>query len=142
MPCHWDNCSSQIQISDTLLQVTLWDTAGQSDYVRLRPLSYPDTDIVFVCFSIVNRNSFKHAEDTWIPEVSACIKNVKILLVGLKRDLRSDQKFIEQYLKPKNMVPVTIQEGFEMAKRNACMGYYETSSINLENVVQLHECTF
>lgn len=32
----------------------LKDTAGARDYDRLRPLSYPQTDVFLVCFSIVN----------------------------------------------------------------------------------------
>lgn len=31
---------------------------GQEDYDRLRPLSYPGTDVVLLCFSLVNEASF------------------------------------------------------------------------------------
>lgn len=34
------------------MELALWDTAGQEEYDRLRPLSYPETDLLFVCFAI------------------------------------------------------------------------------------------
>jgi small GTP-binding protein len=34
------------------VELALWDTAGQEEYDRLRPLSYPETDLLFVCFAI------------------------------------------------------------------------------------------
>jgi GTPase SAR1 family protein len=34
------------------IELTLWDTAGQETYDRLRPLSYPQTDVILICFSI------------------------------------------------------------------------------------------
>jgi len=40
------------------ISLGLWDTAGQEDYDRLRPLSYPQTDVFLICFSIVSPASF------------------------------------------------------------------------------------
>ena len=48
----------------------LFDTAGQEDYDRLRPLSYPQTDVFLVCFSIVAPASFENVKEKWFPEVS------------------------------------------------------------------------
>lgn len=40
------------------ISLGLWDTAGQEDYDRLRPLSYPQTDVFLICFSVVSPPSF------------------------------------------------------------------------------------
>ena len=50
----------------------LWDTAGQEDYDRLRPLSYPQTDVFLVCFSVAgtsSRASFANAQTKWAAEL-------------------------------------------------------------------------
>lgn len=41
----------------------LFDTAGQEDYDRLRPLSYPHTDVFLVCFSVVSPASFENVKE-------------------------------------------------------------------------------
>jgi small GTP-binding protein len=44
------------------ISLGLWDTAGQEDYDRLRPLSYPQTDVFLICFSIVSPASFDNVK--------------------------------------------------------------------------------
>ena len=44
------------------ISLGLWDTAGQEDYDRLRPLSYPQTDVFLICFSVVARASFDNVK--------------------------------------------------------------------------------
>jgi GTPase SAR1 family protein len=51
------------------VKFSLWDTAGQEGYARIRTLSYPKTDIFLVCFSVVNHPSFVNVKDRWWPEV-------------------------------------------------------------------------
>jgi len=41
----------------------LFDTAGQEDYDRLRPLSYPQTDVFLVCFGVVSPSSFENVKE-------------------------------------------------------------------------------
>ena len=34
------------------VELALWDSAGQEEYERLRPLSYPGSDVILVCYSV------------------------------------------------------------------------------------------
>src|SRR4051794_33767995 len=45
------------------VELALWDTAGQEEYDRLRPLSYPETDVIFVCFAIDCPTSLENVMD-------------------------------------------------------------------------------
>lgn len=49
--------------SGKAVELALWDTAGQEEYDRLRPLSYPETDLLFVCFAIDCPNSLENVMD-------------------------------------------------------------------------------
>ena len=57
------------------VELALWDTAGQEDYDRLRPLSYPDTDVILMCFSIDSPDSLENIPEKWTPEVNYCYYN-------------------------------------------------------------------
>jgi Ras family protein A len=74
------------------VELSLWDTAGQEDYDRLRPLSYPDTDLVLICFSLAgdNKASYHNVATKWFPEAKHFCPGIPIVLVGTKEDLRSE----------------------------------------------------
>lgn len=76
--------------NNKLIELALWDTAGQEEYDRLRPLSYPDVDVLLICFSLDNVISLQNVRDTWFPEVNHFCPGVPILLVGTKLDLGSN----------------------------------------------------
>ncbi|WAR24339.1 RACA-like protein [Mya arenaria] len=61
----------------------------EEDYDRLRPLSYPGTDVFFICFDLSTSSSFENVEPIWLPEVRHYCPNTPIVLVGCKADLPS-----------------------------------------------------
>jgi len=67
------------------VELASWATAGQEDYDRLRPLSYPDTDVILMCFSIDSPDSLENIPEKWTPEVKHFCPNVPIILVGNKK---------------------------------------------------------
>lgn len=54
----------------------------QEDYDRLRPLSYPMTDVFLICFSVVNPASFQNVREEWVPELQEYAPSVPYLLIG------------------------------------------------------------
>ena len=82
---------SSIFCSGEPCNLALFDTAGQETYDRLRPISYPDTDVFLVCFSVMLHTSFENVKAKWVPEISHCCPKTPFLLVGTQADRRGEQ---------------------------------------------------
>jgi len=136
IPTVFDNYSANVMVDGKPVSLGLWDTAGQEDYDRLRPLSYPQTDVFLVCFSIVSPPSFDNVLSKWYPEISHHAPNIPIILVGTKLDLRDDAKTL-QGLREKRMAPITYPQGIQRAKDISAGRYLECSALTqkgLKNV--------
>ncbi|EFX06219.1 Rho GTPase [Grosmannia clavigera kw1407] len=119
------------------VELALWDTAGQEEYDRLRPLSYPETDLIFVCFAIDCPNSLENVMDKWYPEVLHFCPYTPLVLVGLKSDLRNKKACIDM-LKTQGLTPVTADQGMVVAKKMGAQ-YMECSSKEMKGVDEIFE---
>ncbi|XDV16207.1 hypothetical protein PO909_016023 [Leuciscus waleckii] len=95
---------------------------------RLRPLSYPQTDVFLICFSLVDPDSFENIRAKWFPEVRHHCPNTPIILVGTKLDLRDDKDTTEE-LKEKKQTPITYKQGLAMATETGAVKYLECSAL-------------
>ncbi|CAO3634025.1 unnamed protein product [Cunninghamella blakesleeana] len=138
VPTVFDNTVSDIKIDGKTIELALWDTAGQEDFDRLRPLSYPDSDAVLICFSVDSPDSLENVQEKWHPEVMHFCCGLPIILVGLKTDLRNDPEIIA-LLRKENQKPVTYEEGAHVAKLIDAYKYVECSARNGEGVRQVFE---
>ncbi|KAK8132735.1 Ras family protein [Apiospora kogelbergensis] len=118
IPTVFDNYSASVMVDGKPISLGLWDTAGQEDYDRLRPLSPP---------------SFDNVKAKWYPEIDHHAPNIPIILVGTKLDLREDPATMES-LRSKRMEPVSYDQALVCAKEIRAVKYLECSALTQRNL--------
>ncbi|GER56878.1 Rac-like GTP-binding protein 3 [Striga asiatica] len=116
IPTVFDNFSANVVLEGTTVNLGLWDTAGQEDYNRLRPLSYRGADVFVLAFSLVSRASYENIIKKWIPELQHFAPGIPLVLVGTK------------------LVPVSTMQGEELRRQIGASYYIECSSKTQQNV--------
>lgn len=133
-PTVFENYSCALMVDGKPVSLQLWDTAGQEDYDKLRPLSYPQTDGFLLCFSVSSPNSFANIKSKWYPELlHHCGPDVPIILVGLKSDLRADRATI-RHLQGLGKSLVSRTEAEALAEELG-MEYCEMSALTQEGMM-------
>lgn len=128
IPTVFDNYAANVVVDGTVVQLNLWDTAGQEDYDRLRPLSYPQTDVFLLCFSLISPTSYENVKGKWYPEVTHYCPETPIILVGTKKDLRDDNRIVKE-LREKGQAPITYPQGLKLGKDVGAVKYMECSAL-------------
>uniref|UniRef100_A0A803WCR3 Ras homolog family member J n=1 Tax=Ficedula albicollis TaxID=59894 RepID=A0A803WCR3_FICAL len=111
-----------------LCQAPARGACATEDYNQLRPLSYPNTDVFLICFSVVNPASYHNVQEEWVPELKVCMPNVPYVLIGTQIDLRDDPKTLARLLYMKEK-PLTYEHGVKLAKEIGAQCYLECSAL-------------
>lgn len=137
VPTVFDNFSQLMPCGDQNVNLGLWDTAGQEDYDRLRPLSYPQTDIFLVCYNVVGLASEANVSTKWIPELQHHAPGVPFILVGTKIDLRENPQDISP--QDKGKLPFKKEHGVAKARRLGAVCYMECSALTQKGLKEVFE---
>jgi Rho family protein len=129
VPTVFENYVVDCCIERHSVQLSCWDTAGQGDYDRLRPLAYAKSNVVVIGFSVDSPESLGNVRHKWIPEARNFLPDAPVILVGLKADQRQDPLAVavtRSFVSP--------EEGAGMARQCGARKYLECSSFTGKGV--------
>ncbi|XP_071374901.1 rho-related GTP-binding protein RhoF-like [Centroberyx affinis] len=133
VPSVFEKSVASVRYRGQQFRLNLYDTAGQEDYDRLRPLSYQNANTVLICYDVMCPSSFDNVFIKWYPEVQHFCQGVPIILVGCKADLRRD-KILTKKLWSSGQNQVTYIQGEEGRQKINAELYIECSAKLRENV--------
>ena len=128
-PTVFENYVHDIFVDNVHIELSLWDTAGQEEFDRLRSLSYDDTHTIMLCFSVDSKDSLENVESKWVGEIAENCQGVKLVLVALKCDLRErggDEEEEAGATRGGEKVMIDYKQGLEVAKRIQALRYLGT----------------
>ncbi|GAQ04768.1 GTP-binding protein RHO3 [Aspergillus lentulus] len=124
-----ENYVHDIFVDNVHMELSLWDTAGQEEFDRLRALSYEDTHVIMLCFSVDSPDSFENVATKWIDEIRENCPGVKLVLTALKCDLRKDDELND------NPNAITFEQGLAKAKEIGAVKYLGERLLNDESAL-------
>ncbi|KAL5162923.1 Rac-like GTP-binding protein 7 [Glycine soja] len=134
VPTVFDNFSANVTVDGSTVNLGLWDTAGQEDYNRLRPLSYRGADVFLLCYSLISKASYENISKKWIPELRHYAPNVPIVLVGTKLANKKPILKLKFFCMCNGFNDDCCEQGEELKKMIGAVTYIECSSKTQQNV--------
>lgn len=138
-PCFSSDYKFRTKFEDQEYDLQLLDLAGLEDYRKVRALSYPQTDVFILFFSLISPTSLENIENGWVPEIQMNCQDPKFILVGGNSALRdSFQEHYDEY-KSKGWEPVPSEKGDEMRRKIKAIDYIECDADSKYNVKEVFE---
>jgi len=131
IPSSLETHTREMTVGGKQFVAVICDTGGQETFKHLRKTSYPNSDILVICFSLDNKESFDNISNAWMPEMKKLCPGVPMILVGNKRDLRDEAQSPKGFIKE--------SKGHAVAKKHKMLCYIETSSLDDINVTKVFE---
>jgi len=139
VPTVFENFITSVELDGETIELAVWDTAGQEEYDRLRPLSYPNTHILLLCYSMDSPGSLANIKTKWAPEVKHFCPNVPTMLIGCKIDLRGNEA-LQQEMDDNHMGKMpTKEEGQKVAAEMGAIHYMECSALKGTGIKEVFE---
>jgi len=128
VPTVFDNYTAPLVVEGQPVEMGLWDTAGSDEYSDMRVMSYPDTNVFLICFDLTSRESYNNVKTKWRPEIDAFSKDIPVLIVGTKLDMRANAPGA-----------ISEEEGKKLAQETNAVGYIECSALTQQNLPEVFE---
>lgn len=132
IPTIVDNFYKTIFVDGKEINLELWDTAGDEDFDSIRPLSYKDTSLIILCYSIEDKERIVNIKKKWIYEIKKFCPTVPFFLVALKKDIRD----MSNSLINKNKL-ITTLEGGKLANEIGAKRFFECSAQKGVNINEI-----
>ncbi|KAK1794444.1 hypothetical protein P4O66_011312, partial [Electrophorus voltai] len=121
VPTVFENYTASFEIDKQRIELNMWDTSADfnaqgigaqhcsSYYDNVRPLAYPDSDAVLICFDISRPETLDSVVKKWRSETQEYCPSAKVVLVGCKLDMRTDLPTLRELSKLR-LIPVTHEQ--------------------------------
>ncbi|XP_077315627.1 rho-related GTP-binding protein RhoN isoform X1 [Lithobates pipiens] len=135
VPTVFENYTASFEIDKQRIELNMWDTSGSAYYDNVRPLAYPESDAVLICFDISRPETLDSVLKKWQGETQEFCPSAKVILVGCKLDMRTDLNTLRE-LSKQRLIPITHEQGSTQARQIGAVAYVECSSKVSENSVR------
>jgi small GTP-binding protein len=139
IPTLFDLYRVTVRVADTEILLDLRDNAGQEDLENIRVLSYTNTDVFLICYSLSDPTSLMNVQQIWIPELTKYVRKPRFILVGTKKDLRNHDE-TRFNLAREGRRPIDPAEGEAKAIEIGASDYVECSVMDWAEVKEVFDC--